>query len=216
MVWLRRGPQTGDPGPAPADPERRESGARASIILAHPKAGSFHHALAAAAARGLAGAGLDVDFRDLHGEGFAPAMQADEVDTRAYAADLAADHARELAEASRIVVVHPSWFFNVPAMATGWVDRVVREGVAFEIRGHRIVGLLRVECALVVTTGNAARGHEVQDLGDPLTTFWQQCVFAPAGVAVVQHIAVGPVRGSSLAARRGRIERVQQTVGAWK
>jgi NAD(P)H dehydrogenase (quinone) len=188
---------------------------RASLLLAHPKAGSFNHALAAAAAAGLVSAGFDVVFHDLYSEGFAPAMQAEEVDTSTFADDLAAEHAREIVEASRIVVVHPSWFFNVPAMAKGWVDRVVRQGVAFEMRGERIVGLLHAESALVVTTGNAARSFEVQVLGDPLTTFWRECVFVPAGVASVQHFAFGPVRGSSEAERRGWLARVQQTVSAW-
>lgn len=188
---------------------------RASIILAHPKPASLTHALAAAVSRGLATSGFDVEFHDLYGEGFAPAMHAEEVGTSTFADDLAAKLAREIVEASRIVVVHPSWFFNVPAMAKGWVDRIVREGVAFEMQGDRIVGLLRAQSALVITTGNASRRYEMQVLGDPLSTFWRQCVFAPAGVTVVQHIALGPVRGSSLAARRGWLGCVQRTVSAW-
>lgn len=174
----------------------------------------MNHALAASAARGLASAGFEVAFHDLYSEGFAPAMQAEEVGTSTFADPLAARHARELAQASRIVVVHPSWFFNVPAMAKGWVDRVVREGVAFEMRGDGVVGLLRAESALVVTTGNAARSFEVEVLGDPLTTFWRQCVFSPAGVADVHHFAFGPVRGSSEADRRGWLERVRLAVSA--
>ncbi len=36
----------------------------------------------------------------------------------------------DLAAAEEIVVVHPSWWGQPPAILTGWIDRVMRPGIA--------------------------------------------------------------------------------------
>lgn len=184
----------------------------ASVILSHPRRGSLNHALAEAAARGLAKDGFDVAFHDLYAEGFDPRLRAEEVETTYFADVLAEQHARQLLVASRIVVVHPSWFFHAPAMVKGWVERVVREGVVFEMTSGGVVGRLAAESALIVTTANAGRAYEVEVLNDPLTTFWRECVFAPAGVPVTERLALGPVRGSTEWTRRAWLERVERAV----
>lgn len=187
---------------------------RASVILAHPKAGSLNHALAGAAVRGLERAGYEVAFHDLYAEDFDPRLKAQEVGSSDLADTLAATHARQLLEAWKIVVVHPVWFFHVPAMAKGWVDRVMREGVAFELTPDGVQGRLRARGALVVTTANATRGvrHEVPH--DPVTAFWRECVFTPAGVPVTERLSLGPVRGSSAETRRAWLERVERAAYA--
>lgn len=186
----------------------------ASVVLAHPRPGSFNHALAAAAVSGLERGGYAVRFHDLYAERFDPSLHPEEVGTAVFADELASRHAAELVEADRIVVVHPSWFFHVPAMLKGWIDRVVREGVAFERTPGGIEGRLRARSALIVTTMNAPRAYEVEALGDPLTTFWRACVFAPAGVASVERRVVGPVEGSSPAERRGWLVQVEAAAHA--
>ncbi|MEJ2287726.1 MAG: NAD(P)H-dependent oxidoreductase [Deinococcales bacterium] len=182
----------------------------ASVILAHPRPGSLNHALAASSARALEDAGFTVHLHDLYAEAFDPCLRAEEVETTVFADALARRHATEIVEADRIVVVHPSWFFHVPAILKGWVDRVLREEIAFS-RGERgIEGRLRAERALVVTTANAPHAYEVEGLGDPLTTFWRACVFAPAGVADVERLVLAPVRGSTTEMRRAWIEAVRE------
>ena len=184
---------------------------KASVILAHPRPGSFNHAVAAAAVRGLRGAGYEVRTHDLYAEAFDPRLHASELETTVFADELAARHAAEILEADRIVVVHPSWFFQVPAVLKGWVDRVLREGVTFTMDDQGVHGLLRARWALVVTTANAPRRYEVEALGDPLSIFWRSCVFGPAGVTAVERTVLGPIRGSTLEVRRGWLERVEES-----
>ena len=184
----------------------------ASVVLAHPRAGSFNHAVAEAAIRGLVRAGYTVTLHDLYAEAFDPCLHASEVETTTFADELAARHASEIVEADGIVVVHPSWFFQVPAVLKGWVDRVLREGVAFSVGEQGVEGRLRAGWALVVTTANAPHDYEIRALGDPLTTFWRACVFEPAGVAAVERMVLGPIRGSTLGTRRAWLERVQEHV----
>ena len=182
----------------------------ATVLVAHPRPGSFNHAVADAAVRGLTEAGHAVTLHDLYAEGFDPRLHASEIETTTFADELAARHASEVLEADGIVVVHPSWFFQVPAILKGWVDRVLREGVAFSMGEQGVEGHLRARWALVVTTANAPHDYEVRALGDPLTTFWRACVFEPAGVPTVERMVLGPIRGSDLATRRAWLERVTE------
>ena len=45
-------------------------------------------------------------------------------------------YTEEIEAAERIVVIHPDWWGHLPAMAKGWVDRVLRPGVAYEYSGN--------------------------------------------------------------------------------
>ena len=100
--------------------------------------------------------------------------------------------------------------FGPPAALRGWVERVVREGVAFDVGpGGAVTGLLRARAALVVTTGNAGARTE-EALGDPVTRFWRDVVFGPAGVGETRRLAFAPVLGSSAEARAGWLEEARR------
>ena len=187
---------------------------RVLVVLAHPDERSLNGAVAAAVVAGVERAGGEPLLHDLYRDGFDPRLSADEVAQQTRGAEeaarapvrfadaLTARYARDLVRAHAIVVVHPVWFFHVPAILKGWVDRVVREGVAFEVRpdGH-VHGLLRAGSALVVTTANTSQAGEAAAFGAPLDTFWRDIVFGPAGVGEVERLALAPVRASEAATR---------------
>lgn len=166
-------------------------------MLCHPSGESLGAALAAAVAGAARDAGAEVTVHDLYRDGFDPRLAASEVASPAFADPLAERYARDLLGADAVAVVHPVWFFGPPAVLKGWVERVVREGVAFEVGPDgRVAGRLRARAALVVTTGNAGVRTE-EALGDPVTRFWRDVAFGPAGVTDVRRLAFAPVRGSS-------------------
>lgn len=184
------------------------------VVLAHPSLASLNHALARAAVAAAEAAGAAVALHDLYRDGFDPRLQAAEVDTSDFADELAAGYARDLLAADLLVVVHPVWFFQLPATLKGWVDRVVRQGVAFDLDAHgNVTGRLRTRSALVVTTGNASAAVEREVFGDPVTRFWRDVVLAPAGVGGVERLAFSPVRGSTDAARAAWLRQVGEAVG---
>jgi len=41
-------------------------------------------------------------------------------------------HCDEIAAAEGIVIIHPNWWGQPPAILKGWVDRVIRLGLAYE------------------------------------------------------------------------------------
>lgn len=162
-----------------------------SVILAHPRQGSFNHALAQVARTALGRLGEEVRFHDLHAEGFDPLLKAPELGRDAGLDPLLDRHCREIAEASGIVVVHPNWWGMPPAILAGWVDRVLRPGVAYEFLagdgGEGVPsGLLRARAAVVLNTSNTSREREERVFGDPLERIWKDCVFGLCGVTDVR------------------------------
>ena len=122
--------------------------AAALVVLAHPEPSSFAAALAHTAADALLAAGWDVVLVDLYLEGFDPVLsEADfsdrliaerlqPMDEQAHAAaggTFEPDLARHVAlfqAADLLLLVSPMWWFSVPAMLKGWIDRGKRRFTA--------------------------------------------------------------------------------------
>ncbi len=188
-----------------------------SIILGHPRPDSLNHALAAAAAEAAGAAGHRVRLHDLQAEGFDPVLPPGEEPEGAPLPSGVALHCREIAEADGIVIVHPNWWGMPPAILAGWVDRVLRPGVAYRfLEGDAgegtPVGLLRARAALVLNTSNTLAGREASVFGDPLERIWRDCVFGLCGVERVERRTFGVVVTSGPELRRAWLDEVRSLV----
>ena len=168
------------------------------VVLAHPDPSSFNHALAAAAAQAARDQGHTVVLHDLHAEGFDPILPRAELPKGAPLAPWLRRHCDDLAGAGGIVVVHPNWWGQPPAILKGWIDRVVRPGVAYAFLegdgGEGVpVGLLRARTAVVLNTSNTPAARERDVFGDPLESIWKRCVFDLCGVKDVRRRTYGVV-----------------------
>ncbi|HNQ55765.1 MAG TPA: NAD(P)H-dependent oxidoreductase [Methanothrix sp.] len=190
---------------------------RVLTILAHPHPGSFNHAIAEAAVAALEASGHEVVFHDLYAEGFDPLLSSNEIPKGARIDEALARHCRDLSEAEGIIVVHPNWWGMPPAILKGWVDRVVRPGVAYEFlegdSGEGVPrGLLRARKALVFNTTNTGAKREQEAFGDPLQTLWKNCIFGLCGVEDFRRKSYGVVVTSTEAERRAWLDDVRQRV----
>jgi putative NADPH-quinone reductase len=160
---------------------------RILIILAHPDEQSLNHAIARQAEATALANGHEVVFHDLYKEGFDPILLGPEIPRNAPLPKEIASHCAEAAGADGIIVVHPNWWGMPPALLTGWVDRVLRPGVAYEFTGDDggegvPGGLLKARTALIFNTSNTEAGREIRIFGDPLERIWKDCVFGLCGV----------------------------------
>jgi NAD(P)H dehydrogenase (quinone) len=119
------------------------------VVLASPEPSSFAAALAHTAAGALEESGWRVTLLDLYAEGFDPVLSARDFTTRliperlqpmdeqAHAAaggtfdPELARHVELFLAADLLLLVSPMWWFSVPAMLKGWIDRVFANGVAY-------------------------------------------------------------------------------------
>jgi NAD(P)H dehydrogenase (quinone) len=158
-----------------------------SVILAHPRPGSFNHAIAGVVVATLRESGNQVSFHDLYAEEFDPLLPSGEIARNAILPPLVVEHCREIAAADGIVIVHPDWWGMPPAMLKGWIDRVLRPGVAYRFTetdsGEGVPeGLLHARAVLVLNTSNTPAAREQEVFGDPLERLWKDCVFSLCGV----------------------------------
>lgn len=187
------------------------------LILAHPTPGSFNHAIAAAAREALIGAGHEVWFHDLYAESFDPILPTAEISQEGPVTGVIQQHCQQLAAADGIVIVHPNWWGMPPAILKGWVDRVLRPGVAYMFlegdSGEGVpVGLLKARAAAVFNTANTPPGREVAVFGDPLETLWKNCIFGLCGVTRVYRRTFAVVVTSTPEERRVWLTEVHQAV----
>lgn len=157
------------------------------IILAHPHKGSFNHAIADVTVRTCSENGHEVIFHDLYEEDFQAVLPDTEIPKNAGVPAIIENHCKELTGADGIVLIHPDWWGQPPAILKGYIDRVFRPGVAYEFAegdsGEGVpIGLLSAKAALVFNTSNTPLQRELEAFGDPLQTLWKNCVFALCGV----------------------------------
>ena len=107
------------------------------LVFCHPDPDSFGAAIRRTAAEALRAAGHELREIDLYAEGFDPVFSAAEKQT--YLSDTqrnidgVAAHVEALRWAEGWVAVYPTWYYGLPAMLKGWLDRVWLPGVTFRI-----------------------------------------------------------------------------------
>jgi NAD(P)H dehydrogenase (quinone) len=188
-----------------------------SVILAHPDHSSFNHAIARTVVEQLENNGHIACFHDLYEEKFDPLLVAKEIPADALFPLAIKEHCEEIAEADGIVIVHPNWWGQPPAILTGWIDRVVRPGVAYQFlegdSGEGVPkGLLRARAAIVFNSSNTDPERERNVFGDPLEMIWKNCVFGLCSVPVFYRRVFSVVITSSEAQRKQWLDEVKATI----
>jgi NAD(P)H dehydrogenase (quinone) len=157
------------------------------VILGHPSEKSFNHAIAETAIKKLEINGHEVWFHDLYKENFDPILDEEEIPQNGIFADVIKRHCSELSDCDGIIVIHPNWWGQPPAVLKGWIDRVFRPGIAYEFRegdkGEGIpAGLLKAQSAIVFNTSNTCEERENLIFKDPLEAIWKDCIFQLCGI----------------------------------
>jgi len=188
-----------------------------SVILAHPDPRSFNHAIAQRALSTLKKNGHAVYFHDLYAEQFDPFLPTHEIPKDGSVSPEVRTHCQELAAADGIIIIHPNWWGQPPAVLKGWVDRVFRPGVAYafleEDPGEGIpIGLLKASAAIVFNTSNTPEERELSVFGDPLEALWKKCIFDLCGVQNVYRTLFRVIVTSTLEQRQKWLQQVEETV----
>jgi NAD(P)H dehydrogenase (quinone) len=190
---------------------------RVSVILAHPNSQSFNHAIAQAAVAELRQNGHQVFYHDLYAEKFNPILPADEIPQEASVPEEVEAHCREISGADGVIIVHPNWWGQPPAILKGWVDRVIRPGIAYQFmdgdKGEGVpIGLLKAKIACIFNTSNTTAEREARAFGDPLETLWKNCVFGLCGVNTFYRKTFSVVVTSTIEQRYDWLMKVREVV----
>lgn len=164
----------------------------ALIVLAHPNPRSFSHSIAAHLAEGVAmnGDGHTAQIADLAAEGFDPRFTQNDVDVSNKEAlpadDVIAEQAR-IDRADALALVYPVYWWSMPGLLKGWIDRVFTNGWAYDYGADlRVVKKLRRLPVHLVAHG-AADTKTYQKYGylDSMKTQIDQGIFDYCGARVL-------------------------------
>jgi NAD(P)H dehydrogenase (quinone) len=194
------------------------------IVLAHPEPRSFNAAMAHTAAETLRAAGHTVVTSDLYAARFDPVssrrnfssvkdpgylkLQAEELhatEVGGFAPEIEAEIAR-MEAADLMVWQFPLWWFGLPAILKGWVDRVFAMGRTYG-GGHIYeTGRFRGRRALLsLTTGGPAAAYERGGFNGDLEAILrpiQRGMLAFEGFSVLApQVVYGPARADDVQRR---------------
>ena len=136
---------------------------RALVVYCHPSPDSFNAAILATVLARLEAAGAEVRLRDLYADGFSPVLTKAEwecyLDCPANC-DPVAEDVDLVRWCDTLVFVYPTWWYGLPALMKGWLDRVLLPDVAFVMpacgTGGIRPGLRHVQRLGVFTTCGAS------------------------------------------------------------
>ena len=144
-------------------------------ILDHPNPASFSTSVARQFMDGAKAAGHSAELADLHAEGFDPRWTMADIESDDGAAtpkDILHEQAR-IARAHAICFVFPLYWWGMPAMTKGWIDRVWSWGWAYDQLDDPERSLQRPRTGVLLIPAGA-RSDEMEDNGylAALETAW--------------------------------------------
>lgn len=107
---------------------------RVLVVYCHPVPHSFTAAVRDTAIAALESSGHEIRLVDLYAEGFNPVLGAEERERYHDPGDnevAVASHIAHIKWAEALVFVYPTWWYGLPAMLKGWLDRVWVPHVTF-------------------------------------------------------------------------------------
>ncbi|MDF3414787.1 NAD(P)H-dependent oxidoreductase [Sulfitobacter sp. M57] len=175
-------------------------------ILDHPNPASFSAAIAQRFIAGAEAAGHSTELADLNAEGFDPRWRMADIegdDSGAVPPDVLREQTR-IARADAVCFVFPLFWWGMPAMTKGWVDRVWSWGWAYDQLDDPEVSLQRPRTGLLLVPAGA-RSDEMEDKGylAALETAWMAGTFGYFGFVRRDLKVLNGSKGS--AARRDRL-----------
>jgi len=116
----------------------------ALVILSHPGPDSLCHEIARRIGEGVvsSGAGNTAEIADLMAENFDPRFSAADFAAHRHRGAPPQDVANEQARidgADALVLVFPVYWWAMPALLKGWIDRVFANGWAYDDSGPKVI-----------------------------------------------------------------------------
>lgn len=181
-------------------------------ILDHPDRSSFSAAIARQFNAGAEQSGHTVELVDLNAEGFDPRWSMADVEgdrSGQVPADIRAEQER-IARADAICFVFPLFWWGMPAMTKGWIDRVWSWGWAYDQLDDPEKSLQRPRTAVLLVPAGA-RSDEMESAGydAAIETAWMKGTLGYFGFIRRDLVLLNGSKGSDIR-RKALLERAFQ------
>ncbi|MDX9752841.1 MAG: NAD(P)H-dependent oxidoreductase [bacterium] len=183
------------------------------VVYCHPNPLSFNQAILETTVELLKEQGHVVHIRDLYALSFNPALGP--TDFQAFQSgqippDIAIEQ-EEIRWANRLVVIHPIWWTNMPALLKGYIDRVLFHGFAYTYVDGQPNGLLTdKEVIIINTSGTPNEIYQQSGMHDAIRAASDVGVYQFCGIKVLAHLFYGAVPHVDDQTRKGYLEELRE------
>jgi NAD(P)H dehydrogenase (quinone) len=160
------------------------------LIYAHPNPKSFNNAIKETIEGRIRAKGHQLTVRDLYELKFNPVLTGNDFmgfKSGKAPADIAAEQVL-IKEADVLVIVHPIWWFGMPAILKGYIDRVFSYGFAYAVNEKGIQGLLAGKKVMIFnTTGGPQESYKQNGFTAAVENIFKSGIYGFCGLQVVKH-----------------------------
>jgi NAD(P)H dehydrogenase (quinone) len=162
----------------------------ALVVVAHPDPNSLTHLIASRVGEGIAASGNSFEIADLAAERFDPRFGKSDIAVNLHQAPPDADVIAEQGRIDRaddLVLVYPVYWWSMPGLLKGWIDRVFSNGWAYdEPSGGKLTKKLqRLNVHLVAIGGASQRTYARHGYFGAMKTQIDHGIFDYCGARVV-------------------------------
>jgi len=160
------------------------------IIYAHPHQKSFNHAIKEEVENSLKRNSLGYAIRDLYDIRFNPVLSANDFGFLKQG-KVPADIQREqdfIKNAEHLIFIYPVWWFSMPGILKGYIDRVFSYGFAYTVNEKGVQGLLpNKKVTILNTTGGSEENYRTIGFNQALKVTTDTGTFELCAMKIVLH-----------------------------
>ncbi|MBB6716399.1 NAD(P)H-dependent oxidoreductase [Clostridium gasigenes] len=163
---------------------------KTTIILAHPWHGSFNKAIMDTTVEQFKKMKKEYQIIDLNKENFDPVLREEELSLYSkggFKDDLVKKYQMMLKDSDELVFIFPIWWFDLPAILKGFIDKVMLKNYAYIEGKYGLKGLLtNIKVTTVITTSEVPTWYLKYLVGNPIKRSFIQGTLKGIGIKNVK------------------------------
>lgn len=181
------------------------------IINGNPDKNSFSYALADAYAKGAKQSGAEISYINIGELNFSPNLSHGYQKRTDLEPDLV-DAIEKIKTADHQVWVFPMWWYSMPAVMKGFIDRTFLPGITFRpIEGKPLPEkLLKGKSARLIITADTPSWYNKLFIGNPVTNQLKKGTLQFCGVDPVKVTYIAPIKNSTEAFRKKHLNNAEK------
>ena len=191
--------------------QRNNSGKKILLINGHPNYESFNYALADAYLRGLNEREAQVEQLNIADLEFNPNLAFGYRKVSPLEPDLL-DAIEKIKKADHIVWVFPMWWYGLPALMKGFIDRIFLPGIFFKYQEGKSFPdkLLKGKSSRLIITADTVRWYDYLFMGSPLINQFKKGTLEFCGIDPVKVTYIAPIKDSTFSFRNKWLAKVKK------
>jgi NAD(P)H dehydrogenase (quinone) len=153
------------------------------IIIAHPYHKSFNYAVLNQVKQSLEGAYSVID---LYQDQFNPVLYPEELKSYNHGTILdpkVLKYQELILDAQQLIFIFPIWWYGMPAILKGFLDKVLTPGFAFDEDTSGLVGrLTHIKRVIAITSSEVTNQYLTHEVGNPIGVAFLETTLNVCGI----------------------------------